>query len=128
LNTTEDRVFTPEEAARELKVSPSFLAKARMNGTGPEFIRCGRAIRYTQSGLNAYKVAQTHTSTSQYLAKRQLLEPRGKRSVSNRKRPLKKPTDQFEQSSIPVYQHQSRSTSVNKDHYSCKQYNAMVYT
>ncbi|MBM6582198.1 hypothetical protein ILT44_18505 [Microvirga sp. BT689] len=66
MSKTPDQVFTPSEAARELKVSISFLAKARMNGTGPTFIRCGRAIRYTLTAIEAYKAAQTRTSTSQY--------------------------------------------------------------
>lgn len=61
-----DLVLTPTEAAKELKVSLSFLAKARMNGTGPAFIRCGRAVRYSVTALEVYKAAQTRTSTSQY--------------------------------------------------------------
>jgi hypothetical protein len=67
MQRTLDQVFTPAEAAKDLKVSLSFLAKARMNGTGPAFIQCGRAIRYTLAALEAYKAAQTRTSTSQYL-------------------------------------------------------------
>jgi hypothetical protein len=58
--------LTDEEAAKDLKVSRSFLAKARMNGTGPEFIQCGTAIRYSPRALAKYKAAQTRTSTSQY--------------------------------------------------------------
>jgi hypothetical protein len=61
-----DQVLTPAEAAKELKVSLSFLAKARMNGTGPAFIRCGRSVRYSVTALEVYKAAQTRTSTSQY--------------------------------------------------------------
>lgn len=66
MSKTPDQVLTSAEAAKELKVSISFLAKARMNGTGPAFIRCGRAVRYTQTALEVYKAAQTRTSTSQY--------------------------------------------------------------
>jgi hypothetical protein len=61
-----DQVLTCAETAKELKVSISFLAKARMNGTGPAFIRCGRAIRYTLTSIEAYKAARTRMSTSQY--------------------------------------------------------------
>jgi len=38
--------LTPEEAARVLKVSESWLAKARKRGEGPPFMRLGRSIRY----------------------------------------------------------------------------------
>jgi excisionase family DNA binding protein len=39
-------LLTPKEAAELLKVSRSWLAKARMRGDGPPFIRIGRSIRY----------------------------------------------------------------------------------
>ena len=45
-------LVTEREAARILKVSRSFLAQSRMNGTlrnytpGPPWVRVGRAIRY----------------------------------------------------------------------------------
>jgi Helix-turn-helix domain len=58
-------LLTSKEAADELKVSESFLAKARMRGTGPAFIQLGRAVRYSRSALEAYKALQTRTSTSQ---------------------------------------------------------------
>jgi hypothetical protein len=58
-------LLTTEEAATELKVSESFLAKARMRGTGPAFIQMGRAVRYSRAALEACKVLQTRISTSQ---------------------------------------------------------------
>jgi len=58
-------LLTAKQAADELKVSESFLAKARMRGTGPAFIQLGRAVRYSRSALEAYKASQTRTSTSQ---------------------------------------------------------------
>jgi hypothetical protein len=64
-NNNLDLLLTSKEAADELKVSESFLAKARMRGTGPSFIQLGRAIRYSRSALEAYKALQTRTSTSQ---------------------------------------------------------------
>ncbi|CAN0504358.1 unnamed protein product, partial [Phaeothamnion confervicola] len=39
-------LMTPNEAANVLKVSLSWLAKARMRGDGPPYIRVGRSIRY----------------------------------------------------------------------------------
>jgi hypothetical protein len=58
-------LLTSKEAAGELKVSESFLAKARMRGTGPTFIQLGRAVRYSRAALEAYKSVQTRISTSQ---------------------------------------------------------------
>jgi Helix-turn-helix domain len=42
--------LTPAEAANALKVSVSWLAKARMRGEGPPFMRVGRSIRYFPLG------------------------------------------------------------------------------
>jgi predicted DNA-binding transcriptional regulator AlpA len=39
------------EAAEFLGVSIWWLVKARSNGTGPKFIKIGRAIRYSKSDL-----------------------------------------------------------------------------
>ena len=44
-------MLTPKEAAELLKVSGSFLAKARMSGDGPPFIKIGRAVRYSDAAL-----------------------------------------------------------------------------
>jgi hypothetical protein len=44
-------LLTPKETAERLKVSTSFLAKKRMDGTGPPFSRVGRSIRYFETGL-----------------------------------------------------------------------------
>ncbi len=41
-----DVMLTPKEFAKVLKVSVSFLAKARKRGVGEPFIRVGRSIRY----------------------------------------------------------------------------------
>jgi hypothetical protein len=60
-------LLTSKEAAAELKVSESFLAKARMHGTGPAFIQLGRAVRYSRLALETYKALQTRISTSQQM-------------------------------------------------------------
>ncbi len=61
----EGAVLTAAEAAELLKVSLSFLAKARVSGDGPRFIRVGRSIRYTESALRDYMAARTRASTSE---------------------------------------------------------------
>ena len=58
-------LLTPPEAAERLKVSVSFLAKARMSGLGPRFVRMGRVVRYTEAALRDFMAAQTRISTSQ---------------------------------------------------------------
>jgi len=44
-------LLTPREAAKLLKVSLSWLAKARMRGDGPPYIKFGKSIRYSESAL-----------------------------------------------------------------------------
>jgi predicted DNA-binding transcriptional regulator AlpA len=43
---TSEEMLTAAETAKVLKVSESWLAKARMRGEGPPFIRLGRSVRY----------------------------------------------------------------------------------
>lgn len=47
-------LLTVAEAAKWAKVSESFLNKARLDGSGPRFLRLGRAIRYTPADLEAW--------------------------------------------------------------------------
>jgi hypothetical protein len=58
-------LLTPKEAARVLKVSTSFLAKKRLTGDGPPYIKVGRSIRYTQAALLAWMNARQRQSTCQ---------------------------------------------------------------
>ena len=44
-------LLTAKEAARLLKVSLSWLAKARMRGDGPPYMCFGRSIRYAEVAL-----------------------------------------------------------------------------
>jgi len=45
------RLLTPREAAEFLRVSESWLAKSRMRGDGPLFLKVGRSIRYSRGVL-----------------------------------------------------------------------------
>ena len=58
-------LLTPKEAARLLKVSLSWLAKARMRGDGPPFIKVGRSIRYTETSLQQWMKSRQRLSTSE---------------------------------------------------------------
>lgn len=59
------KLLTPKEAAELLKVSLSWLAKARMRGDGPPFIKIGRSIRYSELALLQWMKAHQHLSTSE---------------------------------------------------------------
>ena len=52
-NTVEfgDLLLGSKEAAAFLKISLSWLAKARATNEGPPFIRIGRRVRYSKAAL-----------------------------------------------------------------------------
>jgi predicted DNA-binding transcriptional regulator AlpA len=52
-------------AAQRLGVSESFLAKARMNGTGPRYRKFGRAVRYAPADLDHWSIACSRSSTAE---------------------------------------------------------------
>jgi predicted DNA-binding transcriptional regulator AlpA len=58
-------LLTPKEAARLLKVSLSWLAKARMRGDGPPYIPLGRSIRYAEAALIQWMRGRQRMSTSE---------------------------------------------------------------
>jgi predicted DNA-binding transcriptional regulator AlpA len=58
-------LLTPKETAKRLKVSTSWLAKARMRGDGPPFIKVGRAIRYSEAALIQWMRGRQRLSTSE---------------------------------------------------------------
>ncbi len=53
------------EAARTLGLAPTTLAHLRMNGHGPPFVKIGRAVRYPQKQLLAWRDSRLRTSTSE---------------------------------------------------------------
>jgi hypothetical protein len=59
-------LLTPTEAAHLLRVSLSWLAKARMRGDGPTFIKVGRSIRYTETALLHWMKSRQRLSTSEH--------------------------------------------------------------
>jgi predicted DNA-binding transcriptional regulator AlpA len=60
-----ERLLTPLETATSLGLSLSWLAKARLRGDGPLYIKLGRAVRYRESAIRDYLKARTRTSTSE---------------------------------------------------------------
>ncbi len=63
--TTLPLLLVPKEAAQRLKLSVSWLAKARMRGDGPPYTKLGRSIRYPEPGLLQWMKGRMRTSTSE---------------------------------------------------------------
>jgi len=58
-------LLTPKEAAGFLKLSESFLAKARMRGDGPRYRKLSRSVRYLRADLLLWLKACAKTSTAE---------------------------------------------------------------
>ena len=63
--TKETELLTAKEAAGFLRLSESFLAKARMRGDGPRYRKLSRAVRYSKSDLEAWLKTCAKTSTAE---------------------------------------------------------------
>jgi predicted DNA-binding transcriptional regulator AlpA len=63
--TTIDPLLHPSDAAKILNVSTSWLSKSRLTGSGPRFVKVGRAVRYPESSLREYIKGRTRGSTSE---------------------------------------------------------------
>jgi predicted DNA-binding transcriptional regulator AlpA len=64
--TTIEPLLHPRDAAKLLNVSVSWLAKSRLSGDGPRFVKIGRAVRYLESSLREYIKGRTRGSTSEH--------------------------------------------------------------
>ena len=60
-----DPLLHPAQVAKLLGVSVSWLAKSRLNGTGPRFIKIGRAVRYALSAVREFILSRQRNSTSE---------------------------------------------------------------
>ena len=60
-----DPLLHSAHVAKVLGVSSSWLAKSRLNGTGPRFIKIGRAVRYSLSTVREYIRSRQRISTSE---------------------------------------------------------------
>jgi predicted DNA-binding transcriptional regulator AlpA len=63
--STIDPLLHTGDVARILNVSLSWLAKARLSGEGPRFVKIGRAVRYAESAVREYIKGRTRGSTSE---------------------------------------------------------------
>jgi predicted DNA-binding transcriptional regulator AlpA len=60
-----ERLLTARDAADVLHLSHSWLAKSRMRGDGPPFVKLGRSVRYGEGALREWLQSQTRRSTSE---------------------------------------------------------------
>ncbi len=58
-------LLTPKDAAKLLKLSVSWLAKARMRGDGPPYIKPRGVIRYSEVALLQWMKSRQRLSTSE---------------------------------------------------------------
>jgi predicted DNA-binding transcriptional regulator AlpA len=56
-------LLTPKQAARKLNVSESWLAKRRLAGDGPSFVKSGKVVRYPLSSLEQWVKVHQRIST-----------------------------------------------------------------
>jgi hypothetical protein len=59
-----EQLLTARDAGNFLRLSISWLAKARMRGDGPPYVKLGRAIRYREGALVQWLRSQQRLSTS----------------------------------------------------------------
>jgi predicted DNA-binding transcriptional regulator AlpA len=60
-----ERLLFPQDAANFLGISLSWLAKSRMTGDGPPYLKIGRSIRYSDAALVQWLKSRTRLSTSE---------------------------------------------------------------
>jgi Helix-turn-helix domain len=58
------RLLKPKSAADYLGLTENTLAKWRMRGCGPDYMKFGTAIRYDSTHLQEYAAGQVRHSTS----------------------------------------------------------------
>lgn len=62
----DDPLDPPSYVAPRLGYTEGWLAKLRVFGTGPEYCKIGRSVRYRRSVWRAWATANRHRSTSEY--------------------------------------------------------------
>ena len=64
LRTTEEKMVDTDETARLLGLATNTVEKMRVTGTGPRFVKLGRAVRYRLTDIEAYIAERVVESTS----------------------------------------------------------------
>jgi predicted DNA-binding transcriptional regulator AlpA len=63
--TTIETLLYPANTAKLMGVSTSWLAKRRLAGDGPRFVKIGRSVRYPESSVREYIKSRMRMSTSE---------------------------------------------------------------
>lgn len=63
------RIYTTEEAAEYLGLSRATLEAWRFRGSGPAFLKMGKAVRYRLDQLDAFEESRVRQNTSQKAAR-----------------------------------------------------------
>jgi excisionase family DNA binding protein len=58
-------LLTQKEAAIALRLSERTLERLRVSGTGPQYVKTGRLVRYREADLEAWITARIVGSTSE---------------------------------------------------------------
>jgi hypothetical protein len=58
-------LLTPDETARRLRLAKQTLARWRVEGKGPRFVRLGGRIFYPSSNIDAFVAASLFSSTAE---------------------------------------------------------------
>lgn len=61
-----DHLISAEDTANLLNISSSTLAKMRLTGQSPRYVKLGRRVAYRPSDVEAWVEAQSFKSTSEY--------------------------------------------------------------
>jgi len=61
-----DQLICAGDAANLLNISTSTLAKMRLSGSSPRYVKLGRRVAYRPADLEAWIEAQSFNSTAEY--------------------------------------------------------------
>ncbi|MDN2579067.1 helix-turn-helix domain-containing protein [Aquibium sp. ELW1220] len=64
-----DQLICAEDAANLLNISSSTLAKMRLSGSSPRYVKLGRRVAYRPADLEAWIETQSFNSTAEYCGK-----------------------------------------------------------
>jgi hypothetical protein len=64
-NIDPEKLYPPKIAAEILNMSTSWLAKARLRGDGPRYVKMGRSVKYQGLDLLEYLKSKKRNSTSE---------------------------------------------------------------
>ena len=64
MSSIEPKWLRPEELAEQTGLDTDQLSKMRINGTGPEFVKFGRQVRYLNLDVLRWHQANRQTRTS----------------------------------------------------------------